>query len=89
LPELQEAVRSGAVVTRIYEALLFKSSTTLWRSYIQRFYKTKTQHGKKPKDIQKFCSDLEEQFDVDLSPEDFEENPGAKQLSKMLLNNLW
>lgn len=87
--EVRKAVRSGCNVVRIHKALLFRSSKSVWASYIKRFYKIKTMRGKKPKEVEAFCAELYERFGIELQPSDFDENPGAKQVAKNCLNNLW
>ena len=92
LVELQEAVRSGDHVTRIYEIHEYEPRCDLWQAYVKRFYRGKLTNGGalKPQSAEKYVEECRERYGMpDLQVSEFVSNPGKKAVSKLLLNSLW
>ena len=91
LPEIRDGIKTGAVVTKVHSALLFKGrSDQLFKSYIQTFYTLKTLASKRPKgDLQDFCDRAKRLHGLDLDPSKFEPNSSLKTCGKNIVNSLW
>lgn len=92
--EVKLAVSKGYRVLRTYSVFHFEeTSTDLFKSYIKMFYKRKLQSSKLPfhteEEVQRFLAEVYEKEGIELEPSDFRENPGLRQLTKLMLNNLW
>jgi len=100
--DVQQAIRDGFVVTRVYRYDQYARSNTLWRDYFRDFIKYKTIYSKPsldslPEDkrestrikYQTICDDYRDAYDILMDPDEFEDNPSKKQTFKILLNSLW
>lgn len=100
--ELKVAVNDGFIVTRIHRYDYYNSSTVLWKDFFVKFMKLKNIYSKpsilsfpledQPSirlKYQKICDDYKNQYDIEMTPEEFEDNPPKKQTFKIILNSLW
>jgi hypothetical protein len=93
--EVKLAIAKGYKLMEIHSVWHFENRTReLFAPYIRRFYKMKMLSSKLP-----YCTVQEMSEFIELvkikegiaigSPEDFKENPGLRQITKLMLNNLW
>lgn len=93
--ELKLAVRKGYRVFQMFTVWHFEKRTkNLFKDYVKTFYRMKLLSSKLPfeeeENIRKYIEGVSEKEGIEIgSPEDFKENPGLRQLSKLMLNNLW
>ena len=95
-PELELAQRYGYKVAELYEVWHYpNTSSTLFTSFIDRFYKLKVQNSGWPKTCQtseqqdRYLMTLEERYGIGLQREDIEENPTQRLIAKIMLNSSW
>eukprot|EP00873_Tetraselmis_striata_P042491 jgi/Tetstr1/462755/TSEL_007707.t1 len=88
--ELEEALKQGYKLLKVYKALVFDRSDTLFRKYVSANLKTKVEASGAPKgDIDEFIDEHEKRFGFRLEREKLEANPGMRALAKISLNSLW
>ena len=94
--ELEEAVKQGYVIEKIYEVYHFPESTgDLFAAYINTFLGVKTEASGYPHDVQtedekqKYVERYLEKEGIKLNPEKIEFNPGLRLVGKAALNSLW
>jgi hypothetical protein len=102
--ELQEAVRQGYIIDKIYEVLHYNESTQydpqtlcggLFTDYVNTFVKLKTEASGYPawcitdNDKAQFIADFEIKEGIKLDPTKIVYNAGLRLIAKSLLNNLW
>jgi hypothetical protein len=93
--EVKLAIEKGYKLTAIHSVWHFaETSTELFAPYIGAFYKLKLLSSKIPYTTEEEMLDFieevlrREKIIID-SPGDFKENPGLRQIAKLMLNNLW
>jgi hypothetical protein len=93
--EVKLAVEKGYKITAIHSVWHFAETTTdLFAAYIRTFYEKKLLSSKLPytteEEILAFMREVKEREKIDIfSPDLFKENPGLRQITKLMLNNLW
>jgi hypothetical protein len=94
--EIKVAIQHGYKLIRVYSAYHFeKTSTSLFSSYIQTFYKLKLLASGKPLNTETsakmnaYIKSVKENEFIDLTNCVFENNPGLRQVAKLMLNSLW
>lgn len=92
--ELKLAVRKGYRILQTHSVFHFeRKSMDLFKEYVQTFYKKKLQSSKLPElseeEIDEFLNTVYEKEGIKLTRQEFVENPGLRQLTKLMLNNLW
>ncbi|KAG8173353.1 hypothetical protein JTE90_011603 [Oedothorax gibbosus] len=94
--EVKKAIEKGYVILKVHEVYNFsRSSTTLFKSYIDTFLKTKQESSGWPAecitDAQKdaYISSYLAKEGIQLDPENVEMNPGKRAVSKLALNSFW
>ncbi len=93
--EVKLAVEKGYQVMKIHSVWHFEEKTDqLFRSYVKEFYLKKLLSSKLPfKSEQEKREYMDEVYKRELIRIDsidlFRENPGLRQLTKLMLNNLW
>jgi hypothetical protein len=92
--ELKLAVRKGYRILKMHLVFHFaERSEDLFKEYVRTFYKKKLQSSKLPNltdaEIDEFLAAVHEREGVELQRDEFVENPGLRQLTKLMLNNLW
>lgn len=96
-PELEEAVRQGYVIQKIYEVWNFeKRSTQLFEKYVNTFLKLKQEASNWPSNVgedplkrQQYLQNYKEREKVELEEKNIEKNPGKRSLAKLMLNSFW
>jgi hypothetical protein len=93
--ELKLALEKGYKLIAVHSVWHFPETTTvLFADYIRTFYKLKLLSSKIPytteEEMLAFIEEVlrKEKIVID-SPDDFKENPGLRQIAKLMLNNLW
>jgi len=93
-PELHEAIRQGYRVLDVYSAWHYdKSEVGLFRDYIDRFYKTKTESSDYPKDCvteeqkEQYIRTFFEREGILLDRSKIARNEGLRSLAKYMLNS--
>jgi hypothetical protein len=96
IEEVKTAVEKGYKIQEVFGVYHFKeTSTELFADYIRLFYKLKLtssgipSHCKTDQDLDDYIAQVQEKEKITLKKEDFENNPGMRQLSKLLINSLW
>ena len=93
--EVKLAVKKGYMVQKIFSVWHFEQrSDKLFAEYMKTFYKLKLLSTKLPsmsvEEKLRFIDDVETREGMIIeSVDDFVENPGLRQLTKLMLNNLW
>jgi hypothetical protein len=93
--EVKLAVQKGYTITKIHSVWHFEErSNKLFKEYVQTFYKKKLLSSKlqfsTDTEIDCFIKQVKEKEGIDISgKDDFQPNPGLRQLTKLMLNNLW
>jgi hypothetical protein len=92
--ELQLALEKGYKIQTVYGVYHFKEvTTTLFSEYVKSFYKIKLLNSGVPnlseEELQQFLSEVKERDGIDLSGEQFCDNPSLRNISKLCLNSLW
>ena len=93
--ELKLAVRKGYKILKIYSVWHFEEkSKGLFAGYVRTFYKKKLLSSKPPYQSEEEMANYIKQVEAKegikiLDIKSFEENPGMRQLTKLMLNNLW
>jgi len=94
--ELMKAIEKGYIIDKIYEVWHFEnSSTDLFKSYIQKFLKIKTEASGYPKwcitddDKNTYIDVFEQHHGFRLDKDNIIKNPGLKNVAKLFLNSLW
>lgn len=95
-PEIELAVEMGYRVLEVFQVYHFEeSSTELFEGYIKHFYKMKlTASGvpskfKTREEVEQFCRDVSRIEGIEITPDQLEDNPGLRQLGKLLINSHW
>jgi hypothetical protein len=96
IEEVKTAINKGYKILDVFGIYHFKeTSTELFADYIRLFYKLKLtssgipSHCKTEQDLEDYIAQVQEKEKITLKKEDFELNPGMRQLSKLLINSLW
>ncbi|XP_064647462.1 uncharacterized protein LOC135500144 [Lineus longissimus] len=94
--ELHKAIEMGYVVVAVHEVWHFKkTSTTLFKEYINTFLQLKQQASDWPRGCaseearQEYLRNYEEHEGIALDPKAIEHNPGMRSLAKTMLNGFW
>ena len=93
--EIKLALKKGYVLVKIMCVWHFQEkSSTLFADYVKTFYKKKLLSSKLPfstkEEVLKYMNEVEQNEGIKIdSPDDFVDNPGLRQLTKLMLNNLW
>lgn len=86
--EIKEAVKRGWIVSKVYEAHIYKkTSTELFKSYVRRFFKIKEENGGIPGNPEEYRQEVRDHLGIELG--EFQKNPGMKFIAKLFLNSLW
>ena len=96
-PELMEAKDKGYTILKLYEVWHFpKSSTQLFRTYVDTFLKLKQEASGWPTGMeddptkqQQYVADYLRHEGVELEAANIAKNPGKRALAKMMLNSFW
>ncbi|XP_055351578.1 uncharacterized protein LOC129597903 [Paramacrobiotus metropolitanus] len=95
-PEIHAAMDRGYTVTKMYEVWHYETfDDHLFKEYIDRFLKIKTEASGWPSDVtaenekRKYIADFEEREGVKLDYDKVKENPGLRALAKLCLNSFW
>jgi hypothetical protein len=93
--EVKLAVEMGYTVLKMHTVWHFEEKTDdLFASYVKTFYKMKLcSSGLKfesEEDVQQFIKKIWEKEGIRIfGPSEFRDNPGLRQIAKLMLNNLW
>ena len=93
--EVKLAMEKGYQLLKIHSVWHFeKKSDQLFRNYVKTFYKKKLVSSKLPfktePEVRNFMKEVKEREQIVIDdPSEFKENPGLRQLTKLMLNNLW
>jgi hypothetical protein len=93
--EVKLAIEKGYQLKKIHSVWHFKErSKTLFIDYVKTFYKKKLLSSKLSFEddvqIQKFMEEVKTKEGIDIGTvHEFQENAGLRQLTKLMLNNLW
>jgi hypothetical protein len=93
--ELQQAIRFGYVIKQIYCVHHFsRTSKELFSGYIRTFYKLKLASSKRPENetpeqLASFINEVKDIENIDISPNDFKDNPGVRSIAKLCCNSFW
>ena len=93
--EVKLALEKGYQLKEIHSVWHFRYTTTaLFADYIRTFYKKKLLSSRlpyeTPQEVQAFIEEVKVKENIHIEkPEDFKENPGMRQITKLMLNNLW
>lgn len=94
--ELDLALTKGYVVTKFYSAYNYKDwTTTLFKEYVQKFLKIKTEADGWPAsaatDEEKnfYLKTFRDKFNIELNPEKIKRNSSLRYCAKLALNSLW
>ena len=95
--ELQEAVRVGYHIIKIYQVLNYEknNSTSIFADYIQMWLKVKQEASgwpswvKTEEDKIKYVNDYQAAENIELDPLLIEKNPGKRSIAKLMLNSFW
>ncbi|XP_053213282.1 uncharacterized protein LOC128396692 [Panonychus citri] len=96
--ELQEAVKYGYKIMKIYQVLNYRKtphSGTLFSEYVKMWLKIKQESSDWPSwvtnefDKQKYINDYKAAEGVELDPNSIEKNPGRRSIAKLMLNSFW
>ena len=93
--EVREAVKRGYQIMHYISVWAYEMTQGLLSSYINLFYKIKTESTGYPQwctdDASKaeFIKNFKEREDIDLDPEKMKPNAGLRALAKLCLNSLW
>ena len=93
--ELKLAIREGYKITKVYCVHNFKrKSKDLFSSYIKTFFKlkltsSKRPDGETPEEFESFVSELKAKDGIEVSKEEFHENPGVRSIAKLCCNCFW
>ncbi len=90
--ELKKAIQCGYKITRIYKALAFEKSATVFRSYVANLLKMKVEaSGTKltGEALEAFVYEHKQRFGFDINVDNLAKNAGMRALMKIQLNSLW
>ena len=93
--DLQDFIREGYTVARVYEVWHYPQRTHLFSEYVDRWLKIKTEASGYPRwaDTEeakdRFIQQFAEIEDVHLDKESITSNPGLRSVAKLYLNSLW
>ena len=90
--ELLEAIQCGYTVTKVHRSLVFTKCNNLFKSYIQKFLKIKTEcsgYDGEPGEEDDYIKRYYEHCGVLLDKAKLIANRGLKLLAKLCLNSLW
>lgn len=90
--EYEQARLQGYTTKSIQFVDLYEQSTELFRDYIRTFLKIKVEKSQDYPGDEKFRQLYDmyrERCGIELEAENFENNPGLKQIAKLYLNSLW
>ena len=96
IAEIKKAQEVGYKIQEIHGIYHFQeTSTELFADYIRLFYKLKlTSSGRPPncdndEKLQEYIDQVHQRENILLQKDDFQNNPGMRQVSKLLINSLW
>jgi hypothetical protein len=95
IEEVKLAMTKGYRIEKIYTIWNFEETTEdLFTGYVKTFYKKKLLSSKLPfdrqEDMEVYMKEVFERERIEIqNVNEFEENPGLRQLTKLMLNNLW
>ena len=94
--ELKLALTKGYRIIKLYEVLHYEQkSEDLFKEYIQKWLKIKTESSGWPSSCQsdeqraEFIREFQERESVELDPNEIEKNPGKRFIAKLMLNSFW
>jgi hypothetical protein len=93
--EIKLALEKGYTLVKILSVWHFEQKTKdLFSDYVKFFYKLKLLSSKLPftseEEVLQYMADVLKNEGIKIdNPEDFKNNPGLRQLAKLMLNNLW
>lgn len=90
--ELDAALAQGYTLKRFMYIDVYSKSTDLFKSYVRAFLKVKVEKSKAYPGDEKFKylhAMYKERCGIELDADNFEDNPGSKNIAKNNLNNLW
>ena len=90
--ELKRALEIGYKITKIHSALEYDKFNGLMKAYVEKFVELKIKCSGVLTDEQakKINQDhLELGLNIDIKAEETSDNPGLRQVAKILLNSLW
>jgi hypothetical protein len=92
--EVKLALMKGYRLVKIHSVFHFpRKSRGQFKDYVKTFYKKKMLSTKvnfeTDEEWDAFIKAVHDREGIDLVREDFKENPGLRQLTKLMLNNLW
>lgn len=96
IPELLKAIEKGYKVVKIFDIVLFPYAEqnqdlacSVFKEYIQEFYKLKTYADKMPENLEEYIQ-INKRYGIHLDPSKMgQNNPTAKETSKLCLNALY
>jgi hypothetical protein len=91
LVEARACIKHGYTISKVYEVHSYEPRKDLLKEYICRFLKLKVESSAPPADPDTFCREYKERFGIELDRGVLmqPENPAARYLAKLCLNNLW
>ena len=91
--ELNEAVKMGYKITKVYQALKFEKDNNIFKSYVGGLLQKKVEatgsDHLSDDDLSVFLEEHKKRFNLDIKKEDLIKNPGMRALMKIQLNSLW
>ena len=91
--ELNEAVKMGYKITKVYQALKFEKDNNIFKSYVGGLLQKKVEatgsDHLSDDDLAVFLEEHKKRFNLDIKKEDLIKNPGMRALMKIQLNSLW
>ena len=94
--EIKMAVEKGYVIQKVLGVYHFaETSTELFADYIRLFYKLKLISSGIPtqcateQELDEYIDQVRIREQINITKEDFENNPGLRQLGKLFINSLW
>ena len=90
--EFEQAMRQGYIIKGIKRVDIYNESTELFKNYVRTFLKIKVEKSQDYPGDTKFAELREmyrERCGIELERDNFENNPGFKQIAKLYLNSLW
>ena len=96
IAEIKKAVEKGYKIQTVLGIYHFQETTTeLFADYIRLFYKLKLVSSgippqcKTDEDLEAFIDQVQQWEKITITKQDFDKNPGMRQLSKLFINSLW
>uniref|UniRef100_A0A158P570 DNA-directed DNA polymerase n=2 Tax=Tetranychus urticae TaxID=32264 RepID=A0A158P570_TETUR len=95
--ELQEAVKYGYKIVKIYQVLDYKvnKGPSIFANYVKMWLKTKQESSDWPSWVQnqedrdKYILDYKNAEGIELDSNAIEKNPGRRSIAKLMLNSFW